>query len=321
MKARKRLDMFRQAKTPSRRGSDLVRRHDQGTEPTRNFDHFAHDGRALDVIGVENVLRRLSSDHRDELPRKIDRVLHAPIHAPTRERRHEVRRVTREKYASDPPPIGDAGMEGVDCLAFDFESIETGLALDEGADGVVALQLFLVLAGQLHEFPTNPIAYRGQFDRGSARVASEGDSFDVVVLDDRVDDEPALRVGRARKLDAEPFPDAARSPVAGDDVGRAHFEKSAGGRNPDCNAAPVLLEFADGMLEGDGDSAETRQPLEQDLLEIRLIESAERRMAVDALRGLDRHERLAPRIEMADMRVSHEARRDLLEKPDLSEKT
>ena len=75
------------------------------------------------------------------------------------------------------------------------------------------------------------------------------------------------------------------------------------------------------MLEGDGDSAEARQPLEQDLLEIRLIEGAERRMTVDALRGLDRHERLAPRIDMADLRVSHEARRDLLEEPDLSEKT
>ena len=75
------------------------------------------------------------------------------------------------------------------------------------------------------------------------------------------------------------------------------------------------------MLERDGDLAEARQSFEQDLLEIRLIEGAERRMAVDALRDLERHERLAPSIEMADMRVSHEARRDLLEEPDLIEKT
>ena len=75
------------------------------------------------------------------------------------------------------------------------------------------------------------------------------------------------------------------------------------------------------MVEGDGDLAEARQPFEQDPLKIRLIEGAERRMAVDALRGLDRHERLAARIEMANLRVLHEARRDLVEKPDLSEQT
>ena len=75
-----------------------------------------------------------------------------------------MRRVAREKYASDPPPVGDAGMEGVDRLALDFERVDTGLAPDERADGAVALQLFLALAGQLHEFPTDPVADRGQFD-------------------------------------------------------------------------------------------------------------------------------------------------------------
>ena len=92
-----------------------------------------------------------------------------------------MRGVARQEYASDAPPVGDAGMEGVDGLALDFESIDPGLALDEGADNVVALQLFLALAGQLHEFPTDPIADRRQLDRRATRVASEGDSFDAVV--------------------------------------------------------------------------------------------------------------------------------------------
>ena len=68
---------------------------------------------------------------------------------------------------------------------------------------------------------------------------------------------------------------------------------------------------ADGMLEANATVREASQPVEQSLLEFRLIEGAERRMTVDALGDLERHERRAPRIEMADRRVSHEARRDL----------
>ena len=126
------------------------------------------------------------------------------------------------------------------------------LPLHEGADRVVALQLFLALAGQLHELPANSIADRRQLDGRAARIASEGDFLDAVVLDDCVDDEPTLRISRADELDAEPFPNAARSPVAGDDVGRPDFALSVGGRNRDRHAALVLLDGADGVLEGDG---------------------------------------------------------------------
>ncbi len=73
------------------------------------------------------------------------------------------------------------------------------------------------------------------------------------------------------------------------------------------------------MLEGDADIAEARQSLEQDLFEFRLIEGAQRRMAIEAVRELRRHQRPAARIDMADVRIAHEARRDLVEEPDLSE--
>ena len=134
---------------------------------------------------------------RGELPREIDRVLHAPVHSLPGERRHQMRGVARQEHPSDAPSVGDAGMECVDGLALDLESVDPGLALDEGADGVVALQLFLALPGQLHELPADPVADRGQLDRRSARIASERDSLDAVVLDDRVDDQPTLRVSRA----------------------------------------------------------------------------------------------------------------------------
>src|SRR5208337_944509 len=42
----------------ARRSGDPVRRHDDRAEPTRDFDHLAHDRGALDLIGVEDCLRR-----------------------------------------------------------------------------------------------------------------------------------------------------------------------------------------------------------------------------------------------------------------------
>ena len=120
-------------------------------------------------------------------------------------------------------------MEGVDSLALDFERIDAGFFLDERPNVSVAAQLLLALARQLHEFPTHAIADRGEFDRRAARVAPESDSLDAVIWDDRIDDEPALRIGRAHEFDAEPLPDAAGSPVAGDDISRANFQRSPRG--------------------------------------------------------------------------------------------
>ena len=74
------------------------------------------------------------------------------------------------------------------------------------------------------------------------------------------------------------------------------------------------------MLEGDGDGAEAREALEQDPLKFRLIEGAERRMAIEAVRELTHHERLAAGIEVANLRVLHKAVRDVGKEPDLSEK-
>ena len=141
---------------------------------------------------------------RGELPREIDRVLHAPVHSLPGERRHQMRGVARQEHPSYAPSVGDAGMKCVDGLPLDLESVDPGLALHEGADRVLALELILALPAQLHELPADSVAHRRQLDSRAARIAGERDSLDAVVLDDGVDDQPALRVGRADQLDAEP---------------------------------------------------------------------------------------------------------------------
>ena len=228
--------------------------------------------------------------------------------------------VARQEDTPDAPSVRDAGMKCVDGLPLDLESVDPGLALHEGANRVVALELILALPAQLHELPPDSIADRRQLNSRAARIAGERDSLDPVVLDDGVDDQPALRVSRADQLDAEPFPDAARSPVAGDDIGRPDFALSVGGRDRHRHALLVLFEGADGVLEGDADGAEAYEALEQDPLKFRLIEGAERRMAMEAVRELTHHQRLAAGIEVANLRVHHKARRDIGKEPNLGEK-
>src|ERR1700751_857552 len=149
-------------------------------------------------------------------------------------------------------------MKAVDGLALDLERIDSGLALDERAHGVIALQLLRAITRHLHEFPADPVSNRGQLDGRTAGVAGESDSLDVVVPDDGVDDEPALHISRAHKLDAQPFSNAARSAVACDDEGGPRFALPTGSRHGHCHAALVLLERAHRVLEDDADVAEAR---------------------------------------------------------------
>ena len=71
------------------------------------------------------------------------------------------------------------------------------------------------------------------------------------------------------------------------------------------------------MLEGDPDRRESREALEQDPLEVGLVEGAERRMAVKAGREVGRHQGDVARVQMADVRVLNEARRDVVEEAHL----
>ena len=81
----------------------------------------------------------------------------------------------------------------------------------------------------------------------------------------------------------------------------------------------VLRKRSHGMGEGDADVAKTCEAPKQGALKLGLVEGSERRVAIDAAGKLRLHKRLAARIEMANRRVLHQPRRDLVKKPNLSE--
>ena len=130
MKARNRPEILRPANNRSRAAA-MIRLVGMMTapRPPRNFDYPANDGRSLHLVCVENVFLRLTLEHGRELPREIDGVLHAAVHALARERRHQVGGVAGEKYASAPPSVGDTGMEGVDRPSARLRTPDTAFCL------------------------------------------------------------------------------------------------------------------------------------------------------------------------------------------------
>ena len=74
--------------------------------------------------------------------------------------------VARQEDTPDAPSVRDAGMKCVDGLPLDLESVDPGLALHEGANRVVALELILALPAQLHELPADSVADRRQLNAG-----------------------------------------------------------------------------------------------------------------------------------------------------------
>ena len=208
-------------------GDRPVRRHDDRPKPAGDLNHPSHHRSSLDFVCVEDLLGSLPVEDGGKLPRQIGRILHASVHPLPRERRHEVGGVAGEENAPNAPSVRDASMEGVDSLALDFEGVDAGFFLDERPNRLVAAQLLLALARQLHEFPTHAIADRGELDRRAARIAPESDSLDAVIWDNRIDDEPALRIGRADEFHAEAFANAAGPSVASDNISRSHPAISA----------------------------------------------------------------------------------------------
>src|SRR5271166_1311371 len=254
MKARNLLERLRQAKMESRaRSGDPVRRHDDRAEPTRDFDHLAHDRGALDLIGVEDCLRRKATQYGGQLPGQVRGILHAAVHPLPGERRHQMRRIAGEEHPAAPPMFGDARMERIDGLALDLERNGAAHLRDEGADRLVAFQRLLAFAGQLHELPADALADRRQLDSRSARIATEGDLPDVVILDDRVDHQPALRIGRADELEAKALPRRAGAAVASDDVVRLDRRRAGWRRDGERHTLGVLDEVGRLMFEGDPD--------------------------------------------------------------------
>ena len=71
-------------------GNGRVRRHDDRPKPAGDLDHLSHHRSPLDFVCVEDLLGSLSVEDGGKLPRKIDRILHASVHALSGEGRHEV---------------------------------------------------------------------------------------------------------------------------------------------------------------------------------------------------------------------------------------
>ena len=201
-------------------GDRPVRRHDDRPEPAGDLNHLSHHRSTLDFICVEDLLGSLPVEDGGKFPRKIDRVLHPSVHALPCEGRHQVGGVAGKENPADTPAVSDAGVEGVDSLPLDLEPVDARFFLDERPNHLVAAQLLLALARQLHEFPTHAIADRGELDRWAARIAPESDSLDAMIWDNCIDDEPALRIGRAFEFHAEAFANAAGPAVASDDISR-----------------------------------------------------------------------------------------------------
>ena len=137
---------------------------------------------------------------------------------------------------------------------------DAGRLRDEGADRLVALQRLFAFPGQLHELPPHPLADRGQLDPRPARIASESDLLDAVILDVRVDHQPALRIGRADEPDAEALPRRACAAVAGDDVVRFDRRRARWRPDRERDALRVLNEIGRLVPEGDPDRRERARP-------------------------------------------------------------
>src|SRR3984957_18144144 len=118
-------------------------------------------------------------------------------------------------------------------------------------EAFVAQQSFYGLARQLHELPAHTRAHRRQLDGRPARIPEEGDFVDAVILDPRVDDKPALDIGRPDEARADRFASRARSAIAGDDELRAQAA-FAGGRGD--------LQVDAGLAWGDGRDFMREQP-------------------------------------------------------------
>ena len=229
-----------------------------------------------------------------------------------------MRCVAGEKSAVVAPAVGDAGVEGVHRLAFDPDLAIARVIADQRHDPPVVLQFFLGFARKLHEFPTHAVVHRRQFDARAARIAVEADLLDVVTLDDGVDHQPALGVGRTDEPGAEQIADPTRATVAANDEFRPQRARALAGCDRQHGLVATLQQIGDGVPKQHPDIVEPRQPAEQNPLEFRLVEGAQRRVAVrPADRRVRLHQHATARIKMADMGVLDQSGLDVVEQPNL----
>ena len=228
-----------------------------------------------------------------------------------------MRRVARQERSTIAPTVGDARVKCVHCFPLDLDRAIPVVVRDEGSDRVIPQQFFLTLAGKLHELPANTIAHGRHLHAGPPGVAMETDLPDAVAIYDRVDNQPALFVGRPDEFGAEHVPDGARAPVAPDDEFRLQSAQTIARRHCNDDLITALLQPDRLVSEQHFDAGKPRQSVEQHLLELRLVEGADWGMAIGSGGGnIRRHQGSTARVHVAYMRALDELRRHRVEQPD-----
>jgi len=138
---------------------------------------------------------------------------------------------------------------------------------------------------------------------GPARVTKKGDLVDAVALDFRVDDEPALDIGRTDEARADRIARRAGSALARHDELRAKETRAVGRVDLEIDAGTVLGEPGHIVREQRACGSETLQAFEQRALETRLVECPERGMAVGAARRVHLHQLRTARAQRAGDRM------------------
>ena len=94
----------------------------------RGEDVFVGRRRALGVVAVQQRLRRLAAQHRQQLPAQVVGVLHAAIAAARAERADLMRRIAQEQGAAVAEAFQTAAAERVDADPFQLEGNIAGRA-------------------------------------------------------------------------------------------------------------------------------------------------------------------------------------------------
>ena len=122
---RKPLERLSSAKAASRAAA-ITRLVGMMTAPSRRerLTMLRTLSRALDFVGIEDVVAGVARNDGGQLPGEIGDIFHAAIHALAGKRRHQMRGIAGEENAALSPIIGDARMERVNHAPFDLDGGE-----------------------------------------------------------------------------------------------------------------------------------------------------------------------------------------------------
>ena len=128
-------------------------------------------GRALRLVGVQQVGRSLATDDRIQFPSQIEGVAYARTHALTEEGRRLVRRVARQHQAAFAPAFGNDGVKGVDDRALYVGMLGPNPARQQRPQVFWLDHLFGHVTRHQHDFPAAAVAGDVAIGHGPRRVA------------------------------------------------------------------------------------------------------------------------------------------------------